>query len=293
MPPGSLSPVDSAASDGPSISPTANEAERRRWNDAYWASLWPRREALTDNLTADLLVHLDARRGERILDIGSGGGKVSLALAKLVGPEGRVVGADISERLVGLARERAGQSGVANAEFVLADAQADSLPGAPFAAAVSQLGVMFFDEPVTAFANIRRQVQNGGRLVFACWQSIAGNPWALGHAIGAYTPPPPTPAAGKSQTGPFTLGDFERTAGILLAAGWRQPQADPYERVVTVDRSAIFDEGQLVLNGVAAENLPAARDAIERHLAQFTRTDGLLDVPVSYFVITANSVPEP
>lgn len=285
--------MDSAGGDERIISPTANEAERRRWNDAYWTSLWRKREALTDNLTADLLLHLDAKRGERILDIGSGGGKVSLALAELVGPEGRVVGADISAPLVGLARERAQEAVVANADFVLADAQSASLAGAPFSAAVSQLGVMFFDEPVTAFANIRQQVADGGRLAFACWRSIDRNPWALGHAIGAYAPPPPTPAAGKSQTGPFTLGDFERTAGILEAAGWGQPQAAPYERIVTVDRSALFDEGQLVLNGVSEENLPAARDAVERHLARFARTDGLLDVPVAYFVVTANSVPDP
>lgn len=288
--------MDSAGGDERILSPTPNEAERRRWNDAYWASLWRTREALTDNLTADLLMHLHAKQGERILDIGSGGGKVSLALAELVGPGGRVVGVDISEPLVGLARERARQADAANAEFVLADAQAASLPGAPFSAAVSQLGVMFFDEPVTAFANIRQQLQDGGRLAFACWQSIDRNPWALGHAIGAYTPPPATPAAGKSLTGPFTMGDFERTAAILEAAGWAQPQAVPYERIVTVDRSAIYDEGQLVLNGVSAMDLPAARDAMERHLAQFTRTDGLLDLPVAYFVVTAesaNSVAEP
>ena len=269
------------------ITPSANEAERRRWNDAYWTSLWPKREAFTDNMTADLLAHLDAKQGEHILEIGSGGGRVSLAVADLVGPQGRVVGADISEPLVGLARQRAEEASVDNVEFVLADVQEGSLPGAPFAAATSQFGVMFFDEPVAAFANIRKQVQDGGRLVFVCWQSMERNPWALGHALGAYTPPLPSPAAGKSQTGPFTLGDFERTSAILVASGWGAPRAIPYERVVIVDRSAIFDDGQLVLNGVPEEHLPAARDAIERHLAQFARTDGRLDVPVSYFVVTA------
>ncbi len=173
----------------------------------------------------------------------------------------------------------------------LADAQGDSLPGAPFAAAISQFGVMFFDEPALAFANIRRQVQAEGRLVFVCWQSMDRNPWALGHAIGAYTPPPPTTADGRSLPGPFSLGDVERTSGILVAAGWEEPTTIPYERIVTVDRSAIFDDGQLAFNGVAEEDLPAARGAIERHLAQFARTDGRLDVPVSYLLVTTRSLP--
>lgn len=281
-------PVKHAIGDEGGDTPGANEAERRRWNDAYWTSIWPRREAFTDNVTDDLLTHLAATKGERILEIGSGGGTVSLALAKLVGPQGAVVGADISEPLLRLARERAGRASVSNVDWVLADVQGDSLPGAPFDAATSQFGVMFFDEPVSAFGNIRKQVREGGRFVFVCWQSMDRNPWALGHAIGAYTPPPPAPAVGKSQTGPFTLGDFDRTAGILADAGWAEPRATPYERIVTVDRSAIFDDGQLVLNGVAEENLPAARDAIERHLAQFARSDGRLDVPVSYFVVTAS-----
>jgi hypothetical protein len=130
-------------------------------------------------------------------------------------------------------------------------------------------------------------VEAGGRLVFVCWQSMDRNPWALGHAIGAYTPPP-IPAAGKSPTGPFTLGEFDQTSRILVAAGWQEPRVTAYERIVTVDRSAIFDDGQLAFNGVAEENLPAAREAIERHLGQFARADGLLDVPVSYFVVTAH-----
>jgi SAM-dependent methyltransferase len=274
--------------DNSGFTPTDNDVERRRWNDAYWTSIWPRREALTDNVSADLLAHLAPERGERVLDIGSGGGKLSIAVAERVGPEGQVLGADISEPLLELARDRARQAGAANVGFVLADAQRDDLPGAPYAAATSQFGVMFFDEPVVAFANIRRQVQKGGRLVFACWQSMDRNPWALGHAIGAYTPSPPAPADGKSQTGPFVLGDFERTSGILVAAGWRDPQAAPYERVVAVDRSAIFDDGQLVFNGVAEDDLPPARDAMERHLAQFTRADGLLHFSVSYFVVSAH-----
>jgi SAM-dependent methyltransferase len=227
--------------------PKANEGERRHWNDPYWTSVWPRREALTDNVTSDLLTRLGAERGERILDIGSGGGKLSQEVGAQVGSQGRVLGADLSEALVGLARERARQAGSANVEFVAFDVQEDAIPGGPFTAAVSQFGVMFFDEPALAFANIYRQVEEGGRFVFACWQSIDRNPWALGHALGAYTPPLPTPAPGKAQPGPFALGDFGRTAELLLTAGWEEPRSVGFQQIVTVDRSAIFDDGQLAL----------------------------------------------
>ena len=274
-------------SDDRGETPTANESERRRWNDAYWTSVWPRREALTDNVTPDLLAHVGARTGDAVLDIGSGGGKGAIAVGRHVGPEGRVVGADVSEPLVRLARERASQSGSDNVRFELVDAQKDDIGGAPFSVAMSQFGVMFFDEPATAFANIARHVGEGGRLVVVCWQAMDRNPWALGHAIGAYAPPPPTRAPGKSLTGPFTLGDFTRTAELLSAAGWEEPDAVPYERIVTVDRAAIFDDGQLAFNCVAAEDLPAARDAVDRHLARFLRADGQLDVPIAYFVVTA------
>ena len=279
--------MTSSGSDEGDGTSTANKGERRRWNDPYWISVWPRREGLTDNVTTDLLGQLGAKAGERVLDIGSGGGKPSLAVGAQVGPEGRVVGADLSEALVGLARERARQAGSANVEFVVIDVQEDAIPGAPFTAAMSQFGVMFFDEPASAFANIYRQVEDGGRLTFACWQSIDRNPWALGHALGACTPPPPTPAPGKAQPGPFALGDSGRTAELLLTAGWQEPQSVGFERVVTVDRSAIFDDGQLAFNGVAPENLPVARAAVDRHLMQFARDDGRLDVPIAYFIVTA------
>ena len=128
-----------------------------------------------------------------------------------------MVGADISEPLLRLAGRRARQAPAANVAFLLADAQEASLPGAPFTAAMSQFGVMFFDEPVVAFANIRRQVEPGGRLVFVCcnpWTATRGR-WAMRSGP---TPAASDPGRGQSPTGPFTLGDFEQTSGTLVAA---------------------------------------------------------------------------
>jgi SAM-dependent methyltransferase len=269
------------------MSPAANATEKLRWNDAYWTSIWPQREALTDSVTADLLARLAAQPGERILDIGSGGGKTALAVGGQVGSAGSVTGVDVSEALIALATRRAAEAQCSQVQFVEADAQEGVLPGAPFTAAMSQFGVMFFDEPVKAFANIGRHLEAEGRLAFACWQPMARNPWAISHAVAPYAPPPPPPAPGKSPTGPYALGDAVRTTEMLEAAGWVGIEIAPYERIVTLDRASIFDEGQLAFNGVAEADRPAARVAVDRQLARFIRSDGRLDVPIAFFIVMA------
>ena len=98
-----------------------------------------------------------------------------------------------------------------NVSFCVADVRQDTVAGAPFDVVMSQFGVMFFDEPETAFANIHSLLAPGGRIVFSCWQPIERNPWFPGVALAGLVPPPPAPEPGKSPTGPFALGDHERT----------------------------------------------------------------------------------
>ncbi len=131
----------------------------------------------------------------------------------MVGPTGRVVGLDFSDALVVLAKRRSETSSVT---FSLGDAQVDRAPGAPFDVAASQFGVMFFEDPVAAFANIASQLAPGGRLGFSCWQRVEDNPWWLtGVLAGFLTEPPRTPPT----AGPFSLCDPERVATLLGAAG--------------------------------------------------------------------------
>jgi cyclopropane fatty-acyl-phospholipid synthase-like methyltransferase len=81
-----------------------NAAERARWNDEAWTKAWVKREALTDSVTPLLLGALKLRAGERVLDVGCGGGGATIAAAGQVGPGGGVVGADISVVLLARAR---------------------------------------------------------------------------------------------------------------------------------------------------------------------------------------------
>jgi SAM-dependent methyltransferase len=269
--------------------PGDNEAERKRWNDEYWASVWPRREQLTSAVTDPLLERLSLAPGERVLDVGSGGGTSALAAGPVIGPTGSVVGADISAPLVAFATRRARDLGVANVGFVNADVQRDTIDGGPFTAAMSQFGVMFFDEPVVAFANIRAQVEPGGRLAFACWQGTEKNPWFVGPALGPFIRPPPQPGPGKSPTGPFTLADAQHTMNILTAAGWSSIDRSAYERMVTVDRDAILDDAQLTFLGVPERRLDEAKGAVDNHLAGLRRDDGRYNAPLAFQIFTATS----
>jgi SAM-dependent methyltransferase len=267
----------------------ANAAERRRWNDEYWASVWPKREHLTSAVTDILLGHIELARSEQVLDIGSGGGVTAIAAGGLVGPGGSVVGADISAPLVDLAGQRAGEQKAANVSFCVADVQHDTLPGGPFDVAVSQFGVMFFDEPVTAFANIHRQLVPVGRIAFACWQSVEKNPWFVGPALAAYVPSPPPPPPGKSPTGPFSLSDPGRVAEILGAAGWQMVERIPYDIVVSVERDAIVDDGQLTFLGVPEELFDEARQVVDEYLESLCGSDGCIEAPLAFQIFTATS----
>jgi hypothetical protein len=169
----------------------------------------------------------------------------------------------------------------------VADVQHDTIPGAPFDAAMSQFGVMFFDEPETAFANIRRHLVGGGRLGFACWQSVEQNPWFIGPALAGYAPPPPPPAPGKSPTGPFSLSDPARAIDILASSGWKGVEVDPHEVAVSVDRDAIVDDAQLAFLGVPVGSFQEAHRSVEQHLERLTGSDGRIRAQLSFQIVTA------
>jgi SAM-dependent methyltransferase len=271
------------------IDSEVNEAERKRWNDEYWTSVWPKREALTSVITPYLLDAAEIRAGQRVLDIGSGAGVASLAAAALVGDGGEVVGADISTPLVAYASRRAVDSASANVRFVVRDVQQEAIEGAPFDAAISQFGVMFFDEPATAFSNIRAQMVSGGTVTFACWQAMQLNQWFVGPALAQFVAPPPPPAPGKSATGPFAFADADLVQTILAKAGWADISHSVHQSTTIVDQDAVIDDGQLSFLGVAEEAFAAAREAVDAHLAPLRRADGRLEAPLAFQIFRARN----
>lgn len=266
----------------------ANEAEQRRWNDDYWVGVWPKREELTNRVTDKLLGHLDPQPGQRVLDVGCGGGSGTLAIAARVAPSGGVVGYDLSAPLLRLAARRAEKQGSTNTRFVVGDAQESEFEGAPFDAVVSQFGVMFFEDPLAAFTNLRRQVTAGGRLVFACWQSAEQNPWNVGPILVRFAPPPATSSPGRRPPGPFTLADVQRTSELLTAAGWEEPERTGYEMTVLVPPESLADEGQLGFVGIPEADRRAAWEAVQKQLGQFPRVGDRLEVPIAFQIFTAH-----
>ncbi len=199
-----------------------NAEQRTYWNEQagpVWVAMQERMDAQIGAHGALALAALNAQPGERILDIGCGCGATALALARAVGAAGRVHGVDISGPMLARARERAAAAGFANATFELADAQTHALPAGSFDALFSRFGVMFFEAPAVAFANLARALRPAGRVVFACWQPIAANAWvgvpmaALASVLPLPAPPPP------GAPGPFAFADPERVRGILTQAG--------------------------------------------------------------------------
>jgi SAM-dependent methyltransferase len=179
--------------------------------DAFEAMLQPIGEALISEA---------ALRGpENAADIGCGGGATSLALARLLSDGGRVTGVDIAPQLAAEAQKRASAQGLANTCFEAGDAQSFTPTHAPFDVVFSRFGVMFFDDTLAAFRNMRGWLKPGGKMTFATWGAPEANPWMTQiHGITAkYVEPEPQDPAGP---GPFRLADEAATKTMMEQAGF-------------------------------------------------------------------------
>ncbi len=194
----------------------------------YWngrpADVWVTEAERFDTMLAPfglrLLTAAVLEPGERVLDVGCGNGAVSLEAARTVGPGGRVTGLDLSAPMLEVARRRAEEQGV-DVDFVQCDAQTASFDH-PFDVVVSRFGVMFFDDPEVAFANLAMAARPGGRLCFVCWQEMFANEWIAVPAMAmvAHVGIPELPEPGAP--GPFALADAQRTRDLLESAGWSE-----------------------------------------------------------------------
>jgi SAM-dependent methyltransferase len=199
------------------------------WNGQMgqtWVEMARVTDQLFEPLTAPLLEAAGAG-ASALLDVGCGAGFTTLALARELGPGARTVGADISEPLLNAARARADAAGVP-IDFVFGDAQTFDFEPASFELIVSRLGVMFFADPVAAFANLRGAATEAARLRFVCWRDPAENPFMTLTAR-ATKGLLDLPARVPNAPGPYGLADPERTRGILADAGWHGVEVRPFD----------------------------------------------------------------
>ena len=174
-----------------------------------------------------LLARAAYRPGERVLDIGFGGGASSLAIARIVAPGGEVLGIDISPDLVAATTRRAAADGLANARFICADAAKTDVPDGPYDRLCSRFGSMFFADPAAAFANLRRGLKPGGRIDLAVWAPPADNPWmsAVMALVRQYVDlPAPVPGT----PGPFAFDNPDYLRSILTTAGFDGIEIEPF-----------------------------------------------------------------
>jgi len=162
--------------------------------------------------------------GDRVLDVGCGFGDASQQLAGLVGPEGEVIGADVSEPFVEQAAAEAREAGVTNVSFVAGDVQLMELDG-PFDYVFSRMGVMFFANPVQAFRNMASAMNPGGRLVAVVWRRKLDNDWVYKPEliVEKYLDEPDEPEDVRCGPGPFSMANPDTVSHQLLAAGFENP----------------------------------------------------------------------
>lgn len=125
---------------------------------------------------AELLAMAALAPGERVLDVACGTGLVSFGAARAVGPDGRVLGVDISERMVQAAVRRA--QGQTHIDFARMEAESLDIPDGYFDAALCALGLMYVPEPLQALREMRRAVRPGGRVAAAVWGERSRCGWS-------------------------------------------------------------------------------------------------------------------
>lgn len=236
------------------------DEQRALWNGTA-GHAWVEAQEVIDGMyrqLAELLAEA-ATPGDRVLDVGCGAGGTTLAVAERVGPDGRCTGVDISAPLIAAARRR----GIP-ADFLVDDAQTAAFPPAAFDLVISRFGVMFFADPVAAFANLRGATRDGGGLRVITWRDPAENPFMTTMDAAARAVLPDLPERDPDGPGAFTLADRDHVADILTRAGWTQAALRP------VDAACAFPEPELVpfltrlgpLGQILPELEPAARERI-------------------------------
>lgn len=218
------------------VTQQTNEEQEKFWNGLAGRG-WVEAQDVLDRMLApfeELLVEaVSARRGGRVLDVGCGTGSTTLAVARLLGAGGHCTGVDISEPMLAVARQRAERDNVP-AGFIRADAQSHAFAPADFDAIVSRFGVMFFADPVEAFANLRHAARDIAELRFVAWRSAAETPFMTTAERAAAPFMPSMPARQPDAPGQFAFADRSRVHRILEASGWADIDIRPIDVACTV-----------------------------------------------------------
>jgi SAM-dependent methyltransferase len=275
----------------------ANTTQIEYWNaraGQTWAQFQEPLDRQIEPLGLAAMDMLDPRAGEHILDIGCGCGQTSLALAVRAGPTGAVVGVDISKPMLEVALRRPRPAPDLRVAFRQMDAQTGDLGRGIFDAAFSRFGVMFFSDPVAAFANIRASLKFGGRLAFVCWRPLGENPWMQAPLQAALPFMPPVAPPDPTAPGPFAFADATRVRSILADAGFVSVTINPFD--AEIGGADLEQTLKLALSvgplGAALREHPEladnVADAVRNILSKYITPNGVL-MPAAVWIVLARN----
>lgn len=206
-------------------------AQTALWNGSAGRA-WVDEQEVLDQMFKpfeDLLVEMmGGGAGLRVLDVGCGTGSTTLAAARWLGVKGHCIGVDVSAPMIAVAQARAEREG-STASFICADAQTHAFEPASFDRIMSRFGVMFFDDPVLAFANLRRAARDGAELRCIAWRSAVDNPFMTTAERAAAPLLPNLPARQPGAPGQFSFADRHRVSSILEESGWAEIDIRPID----------------------------------------------------------------
>jgi SAM-dependent methyltransferase len=254
------------------------------WNGqegAHWVEYQDHYDCMMQRLTPRLFAAAAISAGERVLDVGCGCGETT-RLAARAASRGSVLGVDLSAPMLARAREVADSEGLTNVSFDQGDVQVYPFEAGSFDVAFSHYGVMFFVDPVAAFANLAGALRPGGRLVFLCWQSALVNEWLMVPATAALAHVP-VPDFGGEGPGPFSFSERERIVEVVSGAGFGQVSVEPVEDPLWLgtdsDDAVAFISGTGVarelLEGVDETTAARATESVRAALDPYAGPEGV------------------
>ena len=222
--------------------PGVGDSQATYWSGAGVA--WVEEQKLLDHVLAPfekiLVQDGDYEPGDRVLDVGCGTGTTTLAVASRT-RSAHCTGVDIAEPVIKAARARAEREGLAaKVTFICDDAQTYAFEPASFDAIISRFGVMFFEDTVAAFANLRRAARDGATLRFIAWRSPAENPFMTTAERAAAPLLPDMPPRKPDAPGQFGLADRNRIQRVLGESGWSEID------IKRIDPTCTFPERELI-----------------------------------------------
>ncbi len=281
----------------------ANEEAIRAWDGPLYDRFVQFRHLLTDGLGThgeEAIRLAEPAAGERVLDVGCGFGVTTRRIAGLVGPAGEALGVDAAPRFIETARLEAEQTGASNARFAVADVER-ALAEDGFDLAYSQMGTMFFANPVNALRNVRAALVPGGRLAIVVWRAKVENDWVYRAqtVTERFVRKPESYDEPTCGPGPFSMANADTTSGILLSAGFSDVALHRCDLTIVIGRDldeavefvmSLGPAGEILrLAGERAAHLhDAVAAALHEELADWDGPDGVV-APASTWIVTART----